>query len=118
MKPLTNTEEFTKRFGNFIDGEIRSIEIISPTTMRITLAGQDSARSFDWITVTLEFNGVSDARLLDQSKLSLIDMSEGLTIINDNKFAFAIGECYNISSIKSSTLYIECNGLKYEEGAF
>lgn len=119
MKPLTNTEKFLKRFNNFKDGEFRSIQMNSPTTMRIVLAGQDEARSYDWITVTLEFNTVSDARLLEESKLSLLDMSDGVSIINDNNsIAFGIGECYNVSSIKNSSCYIECANIKYEEGLF
>ena len=119
MKPIANTEEFVKRFDNFKDGEIRSINIVSPTTMLVTLAGQDSARAFDWITVNLEFNGISDARLIEDSKLSLIDMNDGISIINDDgKFAFGIGECYNTSTIKNSTCYIESKTLKYEEGQF
>ena len=119
MKPLTNIDEFLKRFNNFKDGEFRSIEVISPTTMLVTLAGQDEARAFDWISKKLEFNNVSDARLLENSKLSLVDMSDGVSIINENnKLAFGIGECYNISNIKSSTCHIECSGIKYEEGLF
>jgi len=46
-------------------------------------------------------------------------MSDGVSIINENnKLAFGIGECYNISNIKSSTCHIECSGIKYEEGLF
>lgn len=119
MKPITNLEQFLERFDNFKDGEIRSIKIISPTTMLVTLAGQDSARAFDWITVDLELSSVSDARLLDDTKLSLIDMSDGVSIIYENdKFAFGTGECYNTSTVKSSTCYIECDTIKYEEGTF
>ena len=119
MKPITNVEQFVKRFDGFKDGEIRSIKVISPTTMLVTLAGQDTARAFDWITINLEFNGVSDARLLDDSKLSLIDMSDGISIINENnKFGFGIGECINLSGIKNATAYIESDNLKYEEGSF
>ncbi len=119
MKPLTKIDEFLKRFDNFKNSELRSIEVISPTTMLVTLAGQDGARDFDWITVTLELSGVSDARLLDNTKLSFIDMSIGVSIINDeNVLAFAIGECYNLSSIKNSSCYIVGLNLKYEEGLF
>lgn len=119
MKPLQNIEAFLKRFDNFKGGEFRSIEVISPTKMIITLAGQDEARAFDWLTIAFECNNITDAKLLDATKLSLLDMSEGVSIINTHDtVAFGIGDCYNISSIKTSSIYIECSHIKYEERAF
>ena len=119
MQPLNNYQMFLKRFDNFKGGEFRSLEVISPTTMLVTLAGQDEARAFDWISVKLEINNVSDARLLDASKLSLLDMNDGISIIStDNSLAFGVGECYNLSSIKSSSCFIECSNIKYEEALF
>lgn len=119
LKPLTNLEEFLERFDNFKDSQFRSIEVISPTTISITLAGQDKARAYDWITLTLQFDGVSDARLHESSKLPLLDMSDGVSILNlSDTLAFGIGECYNISSLKNSSCFIEAKNIKYEEGSF
>lgn len=120
MKPLLAKDlaAFMQRFNNFKDGEFRSLEVISPTTIKITLAGQDEARAFDWISLELEFTGVNDARLLENSKLHLIDMNEGVNLIHDEYFAFALGEYNNISSIKNSTCYIIATDIKYQEGNF
>jgi len=121
MKPLLKKDlpAFLERFGNFIDSEFRHVDIVSPTVIKITLAGQDSARGFDWITVEFEFNGVSDVRLLDNSKLPHVDMGDGISIIyEDGLFAFGIGEYTTISSLKSSTFQITSSSLKYQEGQF
>ncbi len=121
MKPLLkkDIESFLKRFDNFIDAEFKSIEILSPTSIKITIAAQDGARGFDWITVDFEFSGVSDARLLDNSKLSYIDINEGVTLISENsRFAFAIGSYNNFSNITDSVCYIKADSLKYKEGIF
>lgn len=121
MKPLLATElkKFLQRFDNFRDGEVRSIATISPTMIVITLAGQDSARDFDWISVELEFSSVRDAKVIENSKLNFVDMSNGISIINDDKlFAFATDECYNISSARNSTCFIVCSDIKFKEGAF
>jgi len=121
MKPLTqnNIPAFLERFNNFKDAEFRSLEIISPLKIKLIFALQDAARAFDWITIELEFNGVSDARLLEQKRLSFVDMSEGVNIVkNDDLFAFGIGECYNISNIKNSICYLIATDLKYREGLF
>ena len=121
MKPLLKKDlpTFLKRFGSFIDAEFRHIEVVSPTVICITLAGQDSARGFDWITVEFEFSGVSDARLIDSSKLSHVDVGDGISIIyEDGLFAFGIGEYTTISGLKSSTCQITSSSLKYQEGQF
>jgi len=120
MKPLLAKDlaAFMLRFNNFKDGEFRSLEVISPTTMKITLAGQDEARAFDWISLELEFNGVNDAKLLESSKLHLVDMNDGINIIYDKNFAFALGEYNTLSSITNSICYIVCTDIKYQEGKF
>ena len=121
MKPLLakDINSFLKRFGNFCDGEFRDIEVISPTNITITFATQDEAKEFDWVSITLEFNGVSDAKLIESSKLSFIDMGEGISIIfENNMFYFAIGRSNNISGIKTSICYIESSSIKYEQESF
>ena len=120
-KPLEskNLKSFLQRFDNFRDGELRHVEIESPTKISITISAQDSARAFDWITVTLEFSGVREAKLVDINKLSFIDMSEGISILYDNNsFAFGISKCENTSGIKTSICHIISADLKYKEGLF
>ena len=121
MKPLEKDklEAYLQRFDNFKDGEFRHIEVISPYVTRVTLAGQDSAREFNWITVTFEFIVVNGARLIDNSKLEYVDMSEGINIIfREDIYVFGLGNCYNIASAERSQIYILCTSLKYEEGSF
>ena len=112
MKPLLTKEltSFLKRFGNFVDGEVRSINLASPSQIKLTLAGQDEARGFDWLTIELEFDGVSDASLIDSDKLIHIDMLDGLSITNVKQtFSF---------KINNSTLFINSSTIKYQEANF
>ena len=121
MKPLLAKElpSFTKRFGDFVDAEIRSLEVLSPTTMKLSLACQDEARGFDWLSLNIEVDLVNDAQLIDESKLSLLDTSDGLSFIyENNSFAFAIGSYKNISGIKNAISYIIASSVKYEEDNF
>ena len=121
MKPLLkkDIDAFLKRFDNFIDAELRFIEVVSAITVKITLAAQDSAKGFDWITLTLEFNGIGDALLLENSKLSHVDMSEGITLLYENNlFAFGIGSYNNLRNITDSLCYIKADSLKYSQGEF
>ncbi len=121
MRPLSQTQlpAFLERFDNFKDAELRTLELISASQIKLTLTAQDKARAFDWIGLELLFSDVIDAKLPENEKLHLLDLSDGITIINnDNMFAFAIGACYNISTVKNSIFYIVANSLKYKEGSF
>jgi len=120
MRPLeySKLDSFLKRFNNFIDAEFRALEVVNPTTFKITFALQDGAKEFDWITLSLEFSGVSDAKLLDENKMSFVDMSDGVTFLfEDNSFIFAPQQ-HSKSSIINASYYIICNNLKYMEGQF
>lgn len=121
MKPLTSPalSEFLERFENFKGSELRSLEVINPFEIKIVIATQDKARAYDWITVELLFSGVQAANLVEENQLQFIEMEDGANIMfEENSFAFGVGECYNISSVKSSSLYIISETLKYQEGQF
>lgn len=121
MKPLSKNDlnAFLKRFGNFVDAELRSIEIVSPTVVKITIATQDSARAFDWLALVLEFSGVSDAKVPESSKLPHIDMSDGITLLfTENTFTFALGAYSTPLAATNSICYIKSASLKHQETSF
>jgi len=119
MKPLSDIEGFLKRFNSFIDSDIRDIEVVDASTILVTLTVQDGARDFDWISVKLEFNGVIDAKLPDNSKLAFVDMEDGITIAcYDDRFSFGVGRYSTFDSLKNSLCYVECLNIKYKEGLF
>ena len=119
IKPLDKIDEFLKRFNHFKNGEFRSIEVISPTIMQISLAGQDENRAFDWMSITLEFNSITNAQLLENKKLALLDMNDGISIIKTpDGIAFGLGHCSTLSRIQTASCYIESSTLKYKEGSF
>ena len=112
MKPLhvDQLPNFVKRFGNFIDGELRSIEIISPTQITLNLACQDIARGYDWLSLEFEFKDISEASLIDNDKLLHVDMSNGISLTNkENLFTF---------KINNATLKIVASEIKYQEKPF
>ncbi|MCF6330158.1 MAG: hypothetical protein L3I99_01260 [Sulfurimonas sp.] len=112
MQPLLSNKltDFLDRFVSFEEAEFRDIEIINPTTMVLTFATQDKNRGYNWITVKLEFSGVSDASLVENTKLSFVDMSDGVSLKNNGTF-FAF-------KIKNSTCQIKSSTIKFEEGQF
>lgn len=121
MRPLQPSEfsAFLKRFDSFKNGELRCINVVSPQQIVISLAAQDAARDYDWINVDLEFSTIHDAKLLENDKLHLANLSEGISLLSeDGMIAFATDMCYNISSLKNATCYVISSDLKYKEGVF
>ncbi|NPA66940.1 MAG: hypothetical protein GXO11_08675 [Epsilonproteobacteria bacterium] len=118
MKPLNSSslEEFTKRFEYFRDAEIDSIEIISATSIKVKINVQDSSRGFDWIGLEFFFEMVIDAKLVEESKLRYIDMSEGLSFFFENgEYFCALGDIKSISGTKDALCFIRSKSLKYQE---
>ena len=107
-----------ERFEHFKDAEFRSVEIISSTQIKLIFAVQDKARAYDWITMELNFHGIKDAKLIEDTKLNFIDMNDGITILKDTLFSFAIGEYNNIQNMNNSIFYIQADDIKYTQGTF
>jgi len=120
MKPLTPTalKKLLKRFDSFKGNEICSLTIISPLEIELELTAQDSARAFDWVKVRFLFQGVSDARLVDASKLAYLESSEGVCITYaENAYYFCLGS-YTPASYRDAQLYIVAQSIKYDESSF
>ena len=121
MKPLNaaGIPKLLERFDDFKGSEIRSLEIISPTEIEISFALQDKARAYDWVTLTLLFSGVFDAKLVDANKLEYIDMSDGVSLLyEEGHYHFTLESYTNTASMKDALLYIVSENIKYDEGAF
>ncbi len=121
MKPLLSKDlpAFLNRFDYFKNSEINEIEIVSPTKIKFIFRVQDRAREFNWINLKFEFNNIIDAKLPNISKLSLINMNNGISIIfKNNTFAFALDDYNDFKNIKNSISYVICSNLKYQEDMF
>jgi hypothetical protein len=121
MTPLLPNKipELLTRIDNAIDGELFSVIMNTPQNFTIELSVQDKNRGYDWINIAFEVDGVIDAKLIDDTKLSHVDMSEGITLVNeDGLYGVAVGKYNSIEALKSATLYLIGNALKYEERPF
>src|SRR5210317_1073049 len=81
MRPLSKSsvKTLSERFNALKDSEVREITMMSPTAFKIEFSVQDANRGYDWINLAFEVSGVSDANLVDDSKLGFLDMSEGIS---------------------------------------
>jgi len=121
MKPLLHSHlpTFLQRFNAFKESEFRSLEIVSATSIKLTYALQDEAKEFDWITLTLLFDGVSDAKLLESNKMTFTNMEDGISLFyEDTKFFFGNGIIKKGDSITDASYFIVAKTIKFEEGQF
>ena len=121
MKPLNTNKlpELLTRIDQAINGELYSITMNNPQNFTVELSVQDKNRGYDWINIAFEIEGVSDAKLLEDKQLTLVDMSEGITLLHKaSSILFAIGNYNSIESAKSAVMFLEGTSLKYEERPF
>ncbi len=121
MRPLSKStaRELLKRLNAAEDSEVREILIMSPTSFKIELSVQDPNRGYDWINIAFEISGITDALLVDDAKLSYLDMSNGIGIIFENEnIGFTNSKCESLSKIRENQLYFIGASIKYEELPF
>jgi hypothetical protein len=93
--------------------------MMSPTAFKIEFSVQDANRGYDWINLAFEVSGVSDANLVDDTKLGFLDMSEGISIVfEDNSVGLCNAECESLCNVRESQLYLIGTTIKYEELPF
>jgi len=116
MKPLTSSSTLLERIDHAIDGVVRSVTLQSPTVMTITLSVQDKGREYDWINIAFEVSGIVDARLVDESKLTFLDMSEGISVlVGGHQAGIGIGRSSSMDNLKDLPLFLLGNAIKYKE---
>jgi len=121
MKPLNQTSAtaLLERIDHAANGELRSLAIINPTTMQLRLSVQDKNRGYDWIDVIFEVSGISNARLLQDKQLALVDMQEGITVLFEGSRAgVGVGRYTSLASLADATLYMIGSGVKLAEADF
>lgn len=117
MKHLSKNElqAFLERFDDLRGGEIVSLQMITPTSIKIALTVQDKNRAFDWVNLNLEFSDVTDAKLLENNALKAVDMQEGGNIAFTPE---GIEAGFGAEEYLASPLRLCAGILKYEESPF
>ncbi|PHR55847.1 MAG: hypothetical protein COA44_09405 [Arcobacter sp.] len=104
-----------ERFSNLSEGELVSLEFLSPDSFKIALTVQDKNRGFDWVNLNFEFTGIIDAKLLDDAALKAVDMGKGGNIVF-TEAGIEVG--FGSNEYLSSPMHICTKVLKYEESYF
>jgi len=118
MKPLTqfDIKGFLDRFNDFKDAEITDIEIITPVKLKISFNVQDKSRGYDWIGLEILFDGVLNAKLLEEKKLNFFNLNDGLSIIYGNGLYHCMsGSFKSIDMLEDALCYTVSKSLKFRQ---
>ncbi len=104
-----------EKYNNFKDAQIRSIQTLSDSSKVLTLVVQDDDGE-DINTVKIEFNNVTNSKILDNSVLSYMDMGFGISIIKEHDlYGFALGSGTAMLHVLNAPLYIIASDINIEE---
>jgi hypothetical protein len=122
MKPLNGAAAASALRERILSGEgamLRSLRLHGPSTASLTLSVQDKQRGFDWIDLTFEMHGISDARLIDDEKLDFLDTDDGITVLfEEGLWGLGVGRYSGLKALRDAPLYLIGTSLKYEEAPF
>jgi len=103
-----------EKYNNFRGAQIRSVEYISLTERIVTLGDEDEDGE-DMYSVKLTFSDIQSSKILEQSVLSYLDMSSGITLIKENGlYGFAIGKGSAMLHVHNAPIYIVAAKIKID----
>ncbi len=112
---MENINTILKKYNNFKDAQLRSIEPLSDSSKVLTLVIQDDDGE-DVNTIKIEFNNITKSQILDNSVLSYMDMGFGISLIKEhNLYGFALGKGTAMLHVHNAPLYIIASEVKIQE---
>ncbi|HQS66011.1 MAG TPA: hypothetical protein PLM93_02345 [Sulfuricurvum sp.] len=112
---MENINTILKKYNNFKDAQLRSIEPLSDSSKVLTLVIQDDDGE-DINTIKIEFNNITKSQILDNSVLSYMDMGFGISLIKEHDlYGFALGKGTAMLHVHNAPLYIIASEVKIQE---
>ncbi len=104
-----------EKYNHFKYEQIRSVKWTTETSILLTLVIQDDDGE-DLESINIEFSDIKESRLLDNSVLPLMDMTSGITIIEEHGlFGFALGSGSAMLHVHNAPLYIVSSNIQVKK---
>lgn len=104
-----------KKYDNFRDAQIRSIQRPAEDSAIVTIVVQDDDGE-DTNTINMEFSDIKESRVLVNHVLAFLDMMNGISLMHENGlYGFAVGGGSAMLNIHNSPMFIIASDLKIEE---
>ena len=104
-----------EKYDNFRYAQLRSIQQLSDGSKIVTIVVQDDDGE-DTDSVEIEFNNISNSKILIDSVLSFLDMGDGVSILKENNlYGFSVGNASAMLNIHHSPLFIIASEMEIRE---
>ena len=112
---MKDIDKIVTKYNNFVDSQIKYVEVTSDTSKRIVMSILDDDGEETSI-VELNFSGIKESHILQNSVLSFLDMMSGLTILKENDlYGFGLGSGTTMLHVRSAPMYIISTDLNVVE---
>jgi len=112
---MEKIDALLKKYNNFKDAQIDSIQQLTDTSKLLTLVIQDDDGE-EVERVKIEFNNIKESKILANHVLPFLDMMSGITIIEEHGlYGFAVGSGTAMLHVHSAPMYIISSDIKIDE---
>lgn len=112
---MQNITPILEKYNNFTDAQIRSVKTISEDTKVVTIVLQDDDGE-DLNSVEIEFSGIKESRILDNSVLAFMDMMSGISIVKEHDlYGFALGRGTAMLHVHNAPFFIVASAIEIRE---
>jgi len=112
---MQNISPILEKYNNFRDAQIRSVRNLSESAKLVTIVFQDDDGE-DLNSIELEFSGIKESRILENSVLAYLDMMHGVTIVKEHGlYGFGLGHGTAMLHVHNAPLFIVSSALTIRE---
>ena len=112
---MEHVNNILEKYNHFKEAQIRYVTSSSDSSKIVTFVIQDDDGE-DLNSVDIEFKGIKEAKILQNSVLPMMDMMSGITLIKEHGFyGFALGSGTAMLHVHNAPLYIISSSVEIEE---
>lgn len=112
---MQNITPILEKYNNFVDAQIRSVKNLSEDSKIVTIVLQDDDGE-DLNSVEIEFSGIRESRILDNSVLAFLDMGSGISVVKEHElYGFALGRGTAMLHVHNAPLFIVASQITMRE---
>jgi hypothetical protein len=112
---MEKIDALLEKYNHFKDARIDSVYNLTEDSKVVTIVIMNDDGE-DVGSVKLEFSGIKESRILENSVLPMMDMMSGVSIIEEHGlYGFALGSGTAMLHVHNAPLFIVASGIEIQE---